>query len=97
MTPLFSTLTTIVFDLNKIRNQNRWLIIIFSNLNKDKVEGCVNRLAFALEKFKVIIAELAFDARLTFCIGWKRFAASESTRERAGAVEKNPEPHSVRR
>ena len=47
------------------------LIIIFSNLNKDKVDGCVDQLAVALEKFNVIIADSTFEARLTFRIGWK--------------------------
>jgi len=59
-------LKTIVSDLTKIQNQNRLLIVIFSNLNKDKVDGCVDRLAVALEKFNVIISDLAVGARLTF-------------------------------
>jgi len=60
MIPLFSTLKTIVSDLTKIQNQNRLLIVIFSNLNKEKVDGCVDRLAIALEKFNVIISNLTF-------------------------------------
>ena len=60
MIPLFSTLKTIVSDLTKIQNQNRLLIVIFSNLNKEKVDGCVDRLAIALEKFNVIIFNLTF-------------------------------------
>ena len=72
----FSTLKTIVSDLIEIRNQNRLLIVIFSNLNKEKVDGCVDRLAIALDKFKAITFNLTFNARLTFCIGWKRFAPS---------------------
>ena len=71
MSLLFSTLETIASDLTKIRNQNRLLIIIFSNLNKDKVDGCVDRLAVALEKFNVIISDPNGEARLTFYIGGK--------------------------
>jgi len=71
MSPLFSTLETIASDLTKIQNQNRLLIIIFSNLNKDKVDGCVDRLAVALEKFNVIISDPNREARLTFYIGGK--------------------------
>jgi len=40
-------------------------MIIFSNLNKGKVDGCVDRLAIALEKFNVSILYFTFDARLT--------------------------------
>jgi len=79
MTPLFSTLKTIVSDLTKIQNQNRLLIIIFSNLNKDKVDGCMDRLAVALEKFQVSISDSIFDTRLILRIGWKRFTSSQST------------------
>jgi len=61
MIPLFSTLKTIVCDLTKIQNQNRLLIVIFSNLNKEKVDGCVDRLAIALEKFNVIIFNSTFN------------------------------------
>ena len=60
MIPLFSTLKTIVSDLTKIQNQNRLLIVIFSNLNKEKVDGCVDRLAIALEKFNVNVSYLHF-------------------------------------
>ena len=83
------TLKTIVSDLTKIQSQNRLLVVIFSNLNKDKVDECVDRLAVALEKFQVNVFASTFDARLTFRIGWKRFAPSQSTRKRARAVKKH--------
>jgi len=47
---------TIISDITKIRRQNRLLMVIFSNLNKGKVDGCVGRLAVALEKFNVNIS-----------------------------------------
>jgi len=47
------------------------LIIIFSNLNKDRVDGCVDRLAISLEKFKANISNFTLSLRLTFYIGWK--------------------------
>jgi len=69
-------LKTIISDLTKIQNQNRLLIVIFSNLNKDKVDDCVDRLTVALEKFNVIISNSTLNPRLTFHIGWKRLAPS---------------------
>jgi len=50
----------IIFDITKIRRQNRVLMIIFSNLNKGKVDGCVSRLTVALEKFNVNVSYLHF-------------------------------------
>ena len=61
-------------DITKIRRQNRLLTIIFSNLNKDKVDGCVDRLTVALEKFNVNISNiiLKYDLPLhrleTICV-----------------------------
>ena len=43
----------ILSELTQIRRQNRVLLITFSNLNKEKIDECVDRLAVALEKFNV--------------------------------------------
>ena len=43
-------------DLDKITAQGRWKIGIFSDLNKTAVDGCLDRLSTALEKFKVCLA-----------------------------------------
>ena len=48
-----SALETIVTNLNEIKSQNRWLLFLFKDLNKSKVDDCLNRLAIALEKFNV--------------------------------------------
>ena len=48
-----STLETIKEDLDKITAQGRWKIGIFSDLNTNAVDGCLNRLSTALEKFTV--------------------------------------------
>ena len=40
-------------DLDKITAQGRWKIGIFSDLNTTAVDGCLDRLSTALEKFKV--------------------------------------------
>ena len=48
-----STLETINKDLDKITAQGRWKIGIFSNINTKAVDGCLERLSSALEKFKV--------------------------------------------
>jgi len=66
-----STLKAIISDVTKIRRQNRLLVVIFSNLNKEKVDGCVGRLTVALEKFNVNIFCFTFDPRLTCYLGWK--------------------------
>jgi len=50
----------IISDITKIRRQNRLLTVIFSNLNKDKVDGCVDRLTIALEKFNVNVSNFNF-------------------------------------
>ena len=48
-----STLETIKEDLDKITAQGRWKIGIFSDLNTKAVDGCLNNLSTALEKFTV--------------------------------------------
>ena len=58
----FSTLNKIFSDVSQIRRQNRFLTVAFSNLNKDKVDGCVDRLTVALEKFSVNISNLTLGA-----------------------------------
>ena len=51
-----STLETINMDLDEIAAQGRWKLGIFSDLNMTVVDGCLNRLSTALEKFKVCSA-----------------------------------------
>ena len=48
-----STLRTINEDLEKITAQGPWLLGIYTDLNSSAVDGCLNRLSTALEKFKV--------------------------------------------
>ena len=40
-------------DLDEIAAQGRWKLGIFSDINTTAVDGCLNRLTIALEKFKV--------------------------------------------
>ena len=47
------TLEMIKEDLCKITAQGRWKIGIFSDINTNAVDGCLNRLSTALEKFTV--------------------------------------------
>ena len=49
----YSTLETINNDLDKIAAQGQWKLGIFSDLNTTAVDGCLDRLSTALEKFKV--------------------------------------------
>jgi hypothetical protein len=52
------TLETIMGHLNEIKSQNRWLIAFFKGVNQSKLDDCINRLTFALEKFNVRLHDL---------------------------------------
>ena len=49
----YSTLETINKELNEIAAQGGWKLGIFSDINTKAVDGCLERLSIALEKFKV--------------------------------------------
>ena len=49
----YRTLETINKDLDEITAQGRWKLAIFIDLNTTAVDGCLNCLSTALEKFKV--------------------------------------------
>ena len=49
----YSTLEKINKDLDEITAQGGWKLGIFSDLNTTAVDGCLNHLSTALEKFKV--------------------------------------------
>ena len=40
-------------ELTEIRKQNEWLQGLYTNLNMDAIERCLNQLSAAQEKFKV--------------------------------------------
>lgn len=48
-----STLQSIHNDLDEIKEQKKWLLIFFRQLNKGKVDKCVGRVDAALEQFNV--------------------------------------------
>ncbi|KAF7373188.1 hypothetical protein MSAN_00527400 [Mycena sanguinolenta] len=48
-----SVLDGILTDLDKIKEQRKWLLVFFRDLNKDRVDRCVGRLAEALENFQL--------------------------------------------
>ncbi|KAJ3513168.1 hypothetical protein NLJ89_g3100 [Agrocybe chaxingu] len=50
---LLSTLTTINEDLSQVCKQNEWLLGLYTELNMNVVESCLQRLSIALEKFKL--------------------------------------------
>jgi hypothetical protein len=56
-------LSTVKAELEQIKQQNRWLLFFFANLNKSKVEDCVNSLQDALQRFQVCIS-LSVDCLL---------------------------------
>ena len=49
----YSTLKTINKELDEITAQGGWKLGIISDLNTKAVDGCLERLSTALEKFKV--------------------------------------------
>ena len=49
----YSTLKTINKKLDEITAQGGWKLGIFSDINTKAVDGCLERLSIALEKFKV--------------------------------------------
>ncbi|KAF7333666.1 hypothetical protein MSAN_02409700 [Mycena sanguinolenta] len=46
-------LADILRDLGKIKEQRKWLLAVFRDLNKDRVDRCVGRLTEALGKFQL--------------------------------------------
>ncbi|KAF7333674.1 hypothetical protein MSAN_02410500 [Mycena sanguinolenta] len=48
-----SVLDSILTDLDKIKEQRKWLLVVFQDLNKARVNKCVGRLAEALENFQL--------------------------------------------
>jgi hypothetical protein len=52
-TACYRTLMTIDKELTEIRNQNEWLQGLYTNLNTDAVDICLNQLSAAQEKFTV--------------------------------------------
>ncbi|KAJ6457584.1 hypothetical protein C8R45DRAFT_562469 [Mycena sanguinolenta] len=48
-----SVLLSILMDLAKIKEQRKWLLIFFRDLNRDRIDRCVGRLAIAQEKFQI--------------------------------------------
>jgi hypothetical protein len=58
LTAIDRTLDGIADNLNEIKDQNKLLMVVFRNLNKDKVDGCVVRIDTALEKFTVRFSPL---------------------------------------
>ena len=57
----YSTLKMINEELDKITAQGPWLLGIYRDLNASAVDGCLDRLSTALEKFKVRPASDAHD------------------------------------
>jgi len=43
-------------ELTEIRKQNEWLQGLYTDLNMEAVEGCLDQLSAAHEKFKVCAA-----------------------------------------
>ncbi|KAF7355968.1 hypothetical protein MVEN_00926200 [Mycena venus] len=53
LTSIISTLNKIVKDLADLKQQSRFLLIFFRDINKERVDSCVARVNEALEQFHV--------------------------------------------
>jgi hypothetical protein len=53
LTSIISTLNDIVKDLAALKQQSRFLLIFFRDINKERVNNCVARVNAALEQFHV--------------------------------------------
>jgi hypothetical protein len=65
---MYRTLKTIDKELSELRNQNEWLQGLYTDVNIEAVESCINQLSTAQEKFKVCrwISVSKWLSRLTF-------------------------------
>ncbi|KAJ3515486.1 hypothetical protein NLJ89_g1717 [Agrocybe chaxingu] len=50
---LSKNLVEIVNDLEEIKIQNRWMLLVFKDANKSRIDDCMGRLSTALERFSV--------------------------------------------
>ena len=61
-TVCYSTLVMIDKELTEIRKQNEWLQGLYTDLNMEAVEGCLDQLSAAHEKFTVCAAIIPNEA-----------------------------------
>ena len=70
-----SALGIIMNNLDEIKSQNRWHFFFFREVNKSKIDDCLNRLGSALERFNVRVLDIinvtnfsTYKRSLTICV-----------------------------
>ncbi|KAK7022328.1 hypothetical protein R3P38DRAFT_1116689 [Favolaschia claudopus] len=90
---LQAILDTILADVQKIKDQKKWLLLIFRNLNKERVDRCVARLNAALQQFNVVSQLHVEDVLDKIRADYSAFAAQLNRIE--DAVNRTTGPHNA--
>ncbi|KAJ7453571.1 hypothetical protein B0H11DRAFT_268980 [Mycena galericulata] len=94
---LQGTLNNILEDLNEIKQQRKILVILFRDMNRDKVDKCVSRVNVALEQFNVS-HQLRVEALLVKMKSNQESNSSTVTNQLnriEQAVKKTSQPHNA--
>ncbi|KAK7029898.1 hypothetical protein R3P38DRAFT_2775341 [Favolaschia claudopus] len=86
-------LDNILLDIAKIKAQKKILLLFFHNLNKDRVDRCVNRLKAALEQFTVVSHLQVEDLLDKIRADYSAFGAQLNRIE--DAVNQTTQPHNA--
>ncbi|KAK7048931.1 hypothetical protein R3P38DRAFT_1881997 [Favolaschia claudopus] len=90
---LQSILDKILGDVQKIKEQKKWLLLFFRNLNKERVDRCVDRLNAALQQFNVVSQLHVEDLLEKIRADYSAFAAQLNRIE--DAVNRTTRPHNA--
>ncbi|KAJ7644549.1 hypothetical protein FB45DRAFT_735694 [Roridomyces roridus] len=86
-----SLLDEILVDVNKIKEQKKWLLLFFRNINQEVLDRCAERLTVALEQFDVASQLRVEDLLEKIQLDYSTFAAQLNRIEEA--VNNSREPH----
>ncbi|KAK6977028.1 hypothetical protein R3P38DRAFT_553526 [Favolaschia claudopus] len=86
-------LDNMLLDIAKIKAQKKILLLFFHNLNKDRVDRCVNRLKAALEQFTVVSQLQVEDLLDKIRADYSAFGAQLNRIE--DAVNQTTQPHNA--
>ncbi|KAJ7136150.1 hypothetical protein C8R44DRAFT_729640 [Mycena epipterygia] len=90
---LQSILNSIMENLNEIKQQKKWLLVFFRDVNKERVDQCVERVNAALEQFHVAHEIRAEDLLNRIKLHFSDAAAQLDRIEQA--VKNANQPHSA--
>ncbi|KAJ7644482.1 hypothetical protein FB45DRAFT_1021249 [Roridomyces roridus] len=88
---LQNLLDEILVDVNKIKEQKKWLLLFFRNINQEALDRCAERLTAALEQFDVASQLRVEDLLEKIKLEYSTFATQLNRIEEA--VSKSKEPH----